>query len=82
MFPQNQWQQNQIELLLSIFSILLGYENLLENRSQSAQNDVQAANDKQAQYLLDQLKTLFEEQNAMLKEIIERLERLEMENGT
>lgn len=82
MFPQNENAQNNFELLLSAFSILLGYENLLENRAQSAQNDVQAANDKQAEYLLQELKTMFQEQNNMLKEIIERLDRLEVENGT
>lgn len=74
---QNENQQNQIDLLLSMFSILLGYENLLENRQQSAQNDVQEANDKQAKYLLGELKTLFDEQNAMLKEIIAKLDEKE-----
>lgn len=47
--------------LLAIISILLGYENLIENREQSAHNDVSAANDKQAQYLLNQLSVLFKE---------------------
>lgn len=75
MNQQNQNPQNQIELLLSAFSILLGYVNLQENREQSAHNDVQAANDKQAQYLLQELKTMFEEQNAILKQIIEKLEK-------
>lgn len=75
MFTQDQNQQNQIELLLSAVSILLGYENLLENRSQSAQNDVNAANDKQAQYLLEEIKSLFDAQNKMLGEIIEKLEK-------
>lgn len=60
--------------LLSLFSVFLGYENLIENRQQSAQNDVQSANDKQAQYLLVELGQKFDEQNKMLKKILEILE--------
>lgn len=60
--------------ILTVASFLLGYENLLENRQQAAQNDVNAANDKQAEYLLNELHRLFEEQNAMLKEILEVLQ--------
>lgn len=60
--------------VVSIMSFLLGYENLLENRSQSAANDVSAANDKQAQYLLQELGRKFEEQNDMLKQILEVLQ--------
>lgn len=59
---------------VSIMSFLLGYENLLENRSQSAANDVSAANDKQAQYLLQELGRKFDEQNEMLKQILEVLQ--------
>lgn len=66
---------NQLSIidLLSILSFLLGYENLLENREQSRQNDVQSANDKQAKYLLGELSRKFEEQNKMLKEILDKL---------
>lgn len=59
---------------LSLFSILLGYENLWENRQQSAQNDVQAANDVQAKYLMTELGRKFDEQNEMLKKILSALE--------
>ena len=66
--------------VLTVASFMLGYENLMENRSQSAQSDqllrqnnVQDANDKQAQYLLGELRKQFEEQNKMLKEILEVL---------
>lgn len=62
---------------LSFLSFVLGYENLMENREQSRQNNVGAANDKQANYLLQQLGMRFEEQNQMLKEIIVRLNELE-----
>lgn len=58
---------------LALASFLLGYENLMENREQSRQNDVQAANDKQAQYLLKELRKQFDEQNKMLKQILEVL---------
>lgn len=57
--------------ILTVASFLLGYENLIENRQQSAHNDVSAANDKQAQYLLEELGRKFDEQNAMLKKILE-----------
>lgn len=66
--------------VLSVASFLLGYENLIENRNQSAQsdkllkqNDVNQANDKQAKYLLTELGRKFDEQNEMLKQIISRL---------
>ena len=61
--------------ILTVASFLLGYENLMENRQQSAQNDVAAANDKQAEYLLRELSGRFEKQNAMLKEILEAVKR-------
>lgn len=61
--------------VVSIMSFLLGYENLMENRAQSAANDVSAANDKQAQYLLQELGRKFDEQNEMLKQISEVLQR-------
>lgn len=66
---------NQLSIidLLSILSFLLGYENLLENREQSRQNDVQSANDKQAKYLLEELSRKFEEQNKILKDILSKL---------
>lgn len=60
--------------VVSIMSFLLGYENLLENRQQTAHNDVSAANDKQAQYLLQELDRKFDEQNEMLKQILEVLQ--------
>lgn len=57
--------------ILSVMSFLLGLENLQENRQQSEHNDVQAANAKQEQHLLQEIKKMFEEQNQMLKEILE-----------
>lgn len=64
--------------LLAIYSIYLGSRNLVENEQQSEQqmqilrqNDVGAANDKQAAYLLQELGRKFDEQNAILKKILE-----------
>lgn len=60
--------------VVSIMSFLLGYENLMENRQQTAHNDVSAANDKQAQYLLQELGRKFDEQNTILRTILEVLQ--------
>lgn len=63
---------------LAILSLYLGVRNLSENEAQSdaqlkilRQNDVGAANDRQAAYLLEELGRKFDEQNTMLKEILE-----------
>lgn len=68
-------EQRQFDALdmISLLSFFLGYENLLENRQQSAHNDVSAANDRQAKFLIEELGRKFEEQNAMLREILEVL---------
>lgn len=65
---------------LGIVSLYLGIRNLTENEAQSdaqikilRQNDVGAANDRQAAYLLEELGRKFDEQNAMLKEILEKV---------
>lgn len=63
--------------LISVLSLMLGYQNLQENRQQSAHNDVSAANDKQTKFLIEELGRKFEEQNAMLREILEVLKREE-----
>ena len=60
--------------VVSIMSLLFGYENLIENRQQTAHNDVSAANDKQAQYLLQELGRKFDEQDEMLRTILEVLQ--------
>lgn len=75
---------NRLEFadLLGIVSMYLGIRNLSENESQSdaqlkilRQNDVGAANDKQAAYLLEELGCKFDEQNQMLKEILEAVKK-------
>ena len=81
---------------INVAAFLLGYENLQENRQQSAQNDVHAANDKQAKFLLQELDNRFKEQNAILETqtillnniyakvygIIDRLDQIEGGNKT
>lgn len=75
---------NRLEFadLLGIASLYLGLKNLTENEQQSdaqlkilKQNDVGAANDKQAAYLLEELGRKFDEQNAMLEEILKAVKK-------
>lgn len=58
---------------LNIFSILLALQNLHENREQTKQNDVQAANDKQAKVLIKEMNLNFSVQYDMIKNISKRL---------
>lgn len=57
---------NMVGNLLNVVSIMLGYENLMENRQQSADNDVAKHNQKQAEFLLNDLHAQFDKQNEML----------------
>lgn len=66
----NENQQLSVIDLLSVLSFIIAIQNLDENRQQSAHNDVQAANAKQEQHLLQEIKKMFEEQNKMLREIL------------
>ena len=59
---------------LTVVSFILGYENLLENRQQSADNDVNLANDKQAKFILDTINLRLDKQDKVLKRILERLD--------
>lgn len=68
-------QQNNGDWL-NIFSILLALQNLQENREQTKQNDVQAANDKQAKLLIDEINAKFDEQNKKLKNIEDKINAL------
>jgi hypothetical protein len=65
--------QGQFDLIdfISVVSFVVGLLNLIENREQSAHNDVQAANNQQARYLLGELTKQFEKQNEMLQKILE-----------
>lgn len=67
-------QNNELINLINILSFMVGVENLSENRIQSAHNDVQTANDKQAEYLLNEINRRFDEQNKILARLVELLE--------
>ena len=54
--------------MLNAISLIIGIQNLKENREQSAHNDVQTANAEQAKYLLFEIAKQFEEQNKILSE--------------
>lgn len=63
---------------LAILSLYFGVRNLTENEAQSdaqikilRQIDVGAPNDKQASYLLEELGRKFDEQNKILKQILD-----------
>lgn len=73
--PYNN-DRDELINLINILSFMVGLENMQENRLQSAQNDVQAANDKQAKYLLEEINRRFDEQNEMLKNIQKELDKL------
>lgn len=79
----NQQSEDNFFNAINVISLILAYENLLENRQQSAYNDVHAANDEQAQFLLSEIDIRFKEQNAILekqnKMLGRLLEMLEME---
>lgn len=73
-------RQNGLEIadFLALVSLYLNVRNLTENEQQSdqqlrilRQNDVQSSNDRQAEYLLSELGRKFDEQNEMLKKILE-----------
>lgn len=66
---------NDLSNLINLLSLVVGLQNLEENREQTEHNDVQKANDKQAKYLLDKLNQKFGEQNDMLKKILALLEK-------
>ena len=62
--------------MLNLLSLIVGFQNLQENREQSAHNDIQRANDRQAQYILEELKLEFQKQNETLDKILKLLEEI------
>lgn len=66
--------ENNAGNIIDALSGIIGLQNLFENRAQTAHNDVQAANDKQAEYLLSEINKRFDEQNKLLRRLVERLE--------
>lgn len=63
--------------LLTIASLIIGYENLIENRAQNAYNDVNASNSQQAKFLLQEIYRKFDEQNVMLRKILDEVRKHE-----
>lgn len=73
--PYNN-DRDELINLINILSFMVGLENIKENRIQSAQNDVQMANDKQAKYLLKESNRRFDEQNEMLRGMQKALDEI------
>lgn len=73
-------EQNNNGDFLNMLSIMLALQNLQENREQTKQNDVQAANDKQAKLLIDEIGAKFDEQNKMLERIEDKINALTVEH--
>lgn len=65
--------QNNFSDLINMLALLVGVQNLQENREQSEHNDIQTGNQKQAEYLLDEISKQFKEQHALLTEILQIL---------
>ena len=83
----NSFNNNFLDIL-NLASLIVGIQNLNENREQSAHNDIQTENQRQAEFLLSEItrqfadiKRLFAEQNKTLGQIVQALQKLnEMEN--
>lgn len=61
--------------LVNIISLIIGMQNLQENREQSAHNNIHTENDLQAKYLLAEINKQFAELSTLLNKIIDLLER-------
>lgn len=60
--------------MLGVVSFYISFMNLIENRQQTKDNDVNVANDKQARFLLDEINKKFdkiENEISQLKEMME-----------
>ena len=62
---------------LSIVGFIIGLLNYEENLSQSDKDDIIEGSSRDAERILEHINKHVDEQNEMLKEIIERLDRLE-----
>ena len=60
--------------ILNLASLIIGIQNLNENREQSAHNDIQSENQRQAEFLLREINRQFEEQNKLLRRILDVIE--------
>jgi hypothetical protein len=75
----NSYDNNALLNAINVLSMVIGLKNLEENREQSRQNDVKAANDQQAEYLLQDIHLQFEKQNTILEKQNEILNKLLLE---
>lgn len=64
----------QYSNLINLLALAIGVENLSENRQQTAYNDVNESNQKQAEFLLEKIGEKFQEQNEILARILQKLE--------
>lgn len=69
----SQQNNNNFINAIDIAAFIIGVMNMVQNRQQTEQNDVNAANDKQARYLIEELGKKFDEQNEMLADILSAL---------
>lgn len=70
--------EDRLGYILDMVSIMVGLENLQENRDQTKANDVNQANDKQYQALVEALRKENSEQASyILRALIDRLDRIE-----
>lgn len=67
---QNQNFMNAVDIL----ALLIGLENLFENRQQTAYNDVNAASERETRCILETVNKRLDAQDAMLRKILDRLE--------
>lgn len=66
-------RNNNFSDVLNAIALLVGVQNLQENREQSEHNDIQAENQKQTEHLLKEINKQFKEQNELLNEILKIL---------
>lgn len=67
MYNNNFWDA------LQLASFIIGIANYNENLTQNDKDDIMRRLDQQTRDILENLQEAIEEQNAMLKQIIERL---------
>lgn len=60
-------------IILDAISVVIGVQNLYENREQSAQNDIAKHNQEQAKFILNDLHERLDYQNNLLEEILKIL---------
>lgn len=67
--------ENNFVNAIDIAAFIIGVMNMVQNEAQTAYNDVHAANDAQAKVILDEIGKRLDAQDAMLKKILDKLER-------